>query len=280
MTKPRYTIYAIRYGQAELPTSTCFSGWPEDGTFQKLAFCFWVLLGADGTVVVVDTGFNSAVAADRNRKARLSPADALRLLEIDPAKVKDVILTHLHYDHAGNTDLFPNAVFHLQKEELAFATGPRMADPALSHHYAVADLGRVVQLAHAGRINFLDGEAKILPGIAARKVKGHTDGLQCLKIETAGGPMLLSSDSVHFYAELREGRPFSVATDPAQKAASHKMLKEWVGDELRILPAHDPEVFRFYSTLERNPDIAIINGPTAIPLSSAAPTQFPRLKDQ
>ena len=59
---------------------------------------------------------------------------------IDVNAVEDVILTHLHYDHAGNFDRFPNARFHLQEREMAYATGRYMRYPRLSHSFEVEDV--------------------------------------------------------------------------------------------------------------------------------------------
>lgn len=53
-----------------------------------------------------------------------------------------MILTHLHYDHAGNFDRFAHARFHLQERELACATGRYMLYPRLSHSFEVEDAGK------------------------------------------------------------------------------------------------------------------------------------------
>src|SRR3546814_8821218 len=88
----------------------------------------WVA-GPDGREVVVDTGFREEVAIRRKRTFLRCPVEALRLLDIDPAAVPDVVLTHLHYDHVGNFDRFPNATFHLQETELHYAVGRYMRYP-------------------------------------------------------------------------------------------------------------------------------------------------------
>ncbi|MFC7695763.1 MBL fold metallo-hydrolase [Bradyrhizobium sp. GCM10028915] len=65
-----------------------------------------------GRIFVIDTGFNAEVAKQRRRNYLRCPVETLAAFDIDAAHVKDVILTHLHYDHAGNFDRFAHARFH------------------------------------------------------------------------------------------------------------------------------------------------------------------------
>jgi len=67
---------------------------------------------------VIDTGFNQQAADKRERQFLRSPAEGLKRLGVEVAAVQDVIITHLHYDHIGNFDLFPQAQFHLQDSEM------------------------------------------------------------------------------------------------------------------------------------------------------------------
>jgi glyoxylase-like metal-dependent hydrolase (beta-lactamase superfamily II) len=76
--------------------------------------------------IVMDTGFNPASAKRRGRELLRTPAEALLHAGIDPADVPDVVLTHMHWDHAGGTEYFPKATFHLQATEMAYCTGPCM----------------------------------------------------------------------------------------------------------------------------------------------------------
>ena len=80
---------------------------------------------------VIDTGFDAEVAAKRGRTFLRSPGDGLKQLSVDPATVKDVIITHMHYDHSGNHDMYPQATYHLQEIEMQFCTGRYMTVPAM-----------------------------------------------------------------------------------------------------------------------------------------------------
>ncbi len=59
--------------------------------------------------------------------------------------IRDVIITHLHYDHAGNLDRFPNARFHLQDREMSYATGRCMCNGMLRHPFSVEHVTTMVQ---------------------------------------------------------------------------------------------------------------------------------------
>src|ERR1700722_5969009 len=95
-----------------------------------LDYFVWVLRRGDSTYLV-DTGFAQEAADRRGRELLRNPADALALIGIEARQITDIILTHLHYDHAGNLDRFPNARFHLQDRDLSYATGRCMCHQAL-----------------------------------------------------------------------------------------------------------------------------------------------------
>ena len=65
-------------------------------------------------IIIVDTGYDYEEAQRRNRPIDRSPSEALKAININDSQVTDVIITHLHYDHAGGLIEFPNAKFHLQ----------------------------------------------------------------------------------------------------------------------------------------------------------------------
>ena len=130
--------------------------------------------------------------------------ETLGLLNISPAEVDDVVLTHLHYDHAGNFDRFPKARFHLQEREIHYATGRYMRFPRLSHSFEVEDVCGIVRLNYARRVLFYAGDAELAPGITLHAAGGHSDGLQFVKVNTARGPVVLASDVSHFYENSGE----------------------------------------------------------------------------
>eukprot|EP01035_Chromulina_nebulosa_P000621 gene621-863_t len=99
-----------------------------------------------------------------------------RQLGIAPETVEDVVITHLHYDHAGNLDLFPKARFHLQEAEMGFATGRHMCQACIRYPFDVEDVVRMVRAVYAERGVFNDDDAEIDEGLTLHKVGGHGAG--------------------------------------------------------------------------------------------------------
>ena len=75
-----------------------------------------------------DTGFNA------------DPTYPLRALGADPQTVHKIIVPHLHHDHVGSSDLFPNAAFYLQDKEIAFSTSRYMRHAFFRAMYEVEDV--------------------------------------------------------------------------------------------------------------------------------------------
>ena len=146
---------------------------------------------------VIDTGFAEESAIRRKREHLRNPVDALRLLNIDPAKVTDVILTHLHYDHAGNLDRFPSARYHVQDREVAYATGRSMCHHFLREAYDLENALEMVRKVYSGHAVFHDGESEIVPGLTLHHVGGHTAGLQIVRVWTQRGWVVLAADAAH-----------------------------------------------------------------------------------
>ena len=139
---PDYELFAIRYATRDARRSDHFIGGdPHDGPM-PMDYFVWVAKSENRTFII-DTGFNAQVCEKRKRTFLRCPAESLTHLGIDADTVADVVLTHLHYDHAGNFDRFPKARFHLQERELAYATGRYMHYPRLSHSFEVEDAGHL-----------------------------------------------------------------------------------------------------------------------------------------
>ena len=95
-------------------------------------------------------------------------------LGIAPESVKDVIISHLHCDHCGNYDLFPQARYHLQDREMTYATGRCMCHRALRLPFEVEDVVAMVRKLFAGRCAFHDGEDQIVPGVTVHNITTPT----------------------------------------------------------------------------------------------------------
>ena len=105
---PEYEIYAIRYATREGFRRDNFIGGDAHDGPMPMDYYSWIAVGSTGAYVI-DTGFTAEMARERKRSFLRCPVESLALLGLEAAAVRDVILTHLHYDHVGNFHKFPNA---------------------------------------------------------------------------------------------------------------------------------------------------------------------------
>jgi len=244
MTEPRpFEVYAIRYATVARTAAENFIGGDPHETGMHMDYYVW-LARRDGETWVIDTGFNADAARRRKRTLLRSPVDGLQLLGVDAATVRNIIITHLHYDHVGNFDRFPKARFHLQDSEMAFATGRHMAYPFFSGAYEVDEVAAMVRNAYAGRVQFHDGDATLAPGLSVHHVGGHTKGLQVVRLWTRVGWLVLASDASHYLANMNEGRPFPIVADITEMVNGWQKLRELADDLRYIIPGHDPQVMQ------------------------------------
>jgi len=241
-----YELYAIRYATAMRSRADCFVGSEPSAGAMRMDYFVWVARNGSHTIVI-DTGFDALAAQRRGRELLREPSEGLRLLGVDCAQVEHVIITHLHYDHAGNLPHFPRARFHLQQREMAFATGRHMAQPFFAHAYDIECVLSMVRLVYGARVQFHDGDAEIVPGITVHHVGGHTLGLQVVRVYTRIGWVVLASDAAHYLANMTTGRPFPIVADVTQMIAGWERMRMLVSRPEYIVPGHDPLVMERYS---------------------------------
>lgn len=159
-----YEIYALRYAtmSPRTPSMNFLAPDPHDSAAQDLDYFVWLIRGG-GRDILVDTGFNAEEASARARKLTLNPVDALERFGVKASAIRDIIVTHLHYDHAGNLDRFANARFHLQEREMAYATGRCMCNGLLRHPFSVEHVTQMVRHVYGERVNFYPATARSRP---------------------------------------------------------------------------------------------------------------------
>ena len=248
MSDARYEVYAIKYAHHARRASENFleglSADEHDGPM-PLDYFVWLVRGG-GREIVVDTGFSAAVAKKRGRDHIRCPTEGLKLLGTESKSVKDVVITHLHYDHVGNFDLFQEATLHLQDMEMHYATGRHMSEARYGGAYDVEDVVGMVRRAYAGRVRFHDGDAEIGAGLSLHRIGGHTMGLQVMRIRTRRGWVVLASDASHFYANMEQTRPFPIVWSVADMVDGYRRLRSLADSPAHIIPGHDPLVMERY----------------------------------
>jgi glyoxylase-like metal-dependent hydrolase (beta-lactamase superfamily II) len=240
-----YELYALRYATRQANRAEHFIGGdPHDGPM-PMDYFVWLAKNAD-RAVVIDIGFTAESGGKRGRRLERDPIDSLALLGVDPARVEDVILTHMHYDHVGNFHKFPVARFHLQEPEIHYAVGRYMRHRQLARSFEPDDVCGIVRLNFDGRVVYHNGPAEVLPGIAVHPTGGHSAGLQFVTVETARGKVVLASDVTHFYENMESYRPFSTALHIGEMLDAFDALRAHAPTPQHIVPGHDPMVMRRY----------------------------------
>ncbi|HEY2254949.1 MAG TPA: N-acyl homoserine lactonase family protein [Variovorax sp.] len=238
-----YRVFAIKYAHRERRSGANFIGGDSHDVQMPMDFFVWALVGASRSFVV-DTGFDQATAAKRGRSVIRPIEDGLAAVGISPASVPDVILTHMHYDHAGNRELFPKARYHLQDREMAYCTGRCMCHASTAAHFEADDVAGMVHRVFEGRVQFHDGDAQIAPGVSVHRVGGHTEGMQVVRVHTQQGWMVLASDASHYYANMEQKRPFPAVHNVGDMLEAYARLYSLADAPKLVIPGHDPEVMR------------------------------------
>lgn len=241
-----YEVYAVHYAsQDDRRSPENFLGGDVHDLPMPMDFFIWVLKGPQGTILV-DTGFDDRSGAARGRPVSRPVAEGLKRLGVDPQDVKDVIITHVHWDHAGNHDLFPNARYHVQEREMHFCTGRCMCQPTLRKAYNAADVTHMVKRTFEGRVTFHDGESQFADGISLHWVGGHSKGLQVVRVRTRRGFVVLASDAAHYYANALQERAYPLLVDLDDMLEGFKTLGRLSDSPAHMVPGHDPQVLRLF----------------------------------
>ena len=243
---PEYEVYAIKYGDHQRMRQENFLFKDPHDEASSIDFFIWVLQGG-GKTYVVDVGFEYREAETRGRSLHRLPSEAVRMMGADPGKIDDVIITHLHYDHAGDLESFPNARFYLQDREMAYATGRCMCHAPLRHPYAVDYVVNMVRLVYDDRVQYVDSEMQIAPGLSVHHIGGHTDGVQSVRVWTRKGWLVLASDANHFYDNMAIPNPFPIVYNVGDMLDGYEKLRGLAdGNEDRVIPGHDPQVLGLF----------------------------------
>lgn len=245
MTLPIYELFAVKYAQRGARRSEHFIGGDPHDAPMPMDYFVWLARSPDRSFVI-DVGFTADVAARRKRTFLRRPREGLALLGVKAEQVGDVIITHLHYDHVGTFEDFPAAQFHVQDDEMAYATGRYMRHERFNHGYEVDDVVGMVRLVFKDRVSFYSGSADLAPGISVHRIGGHTKGLQCVRVWTQRGWVVVASDASHYYEHMQTNRCFPSVFNVGEMVDGYEVLRRLAESTKHIIPGHDPLVMQHY----------------------------------
>ena len=240
-----YELYAVKYAEHARSARENFVFQDIHDGPMPLDYYVWVATSPEKTFVI-DIGFDQATGARRDRHVLRHPADALGMLGIEAAKVEQVVITHLHYDHAGSLDAFPKATFHLQDREMSYATGRFMCHGRIRMPFDVENVTDMVRHVYNGRVAFHDGDDVLDSGLSLHLVGGHSHGLQFVRVHTKRGWVVVASDAAHFYAHMETGNPFPLVFNVGDMLEGHRRCHQLADSPDHVVPGHDPLVMARY----------------------------------
>ncbi len=241
-----WEVHSLKYADRNARTrADSFLDDDDHASQHDMDYFIWVLRCGD-QVILVDTGYDEAEAAARNRPIRIDAVSALAPLGLRPEDITTLICTHLHYDHAGGLHLFPNATIHLQAAEMAFATGPCMCDAHIRDPFTADHVCEAVKRVYSGRVVFHDGDGQVADGVTVHCVGGHSTGLQIVRVRTESGWMVLASDASHYYENLFSRKFFPIVVNKDEMLSGFDRCLELASDKSLIVPGHDPLVRKLF----------------------------------
>lgn len=237
-----YDAFAIRYATIEnFATSGLIAG-ADRARRQDIAMMVW-LARAPGRNVLMDAGFYRDKFVTRWKPKDFErPSLAIAKVGLKPEDVTDIIISHIHWDHADGADLFPKARVWIQRAEYDYyidSTGR-----AKSSTIDSADAAMLFTIKHEGRLQLVDGDSvTILPGITVFTGGKHTFASQFATVATDAGTVVLASDNAYLYENLLNRRPIAQTLDSLSNLRAQDRMKQLAGSPGLIVPGHDPAVF-------------------------------------
>ena len=246
-----YEVYAIRYGT--IPGFSLASLVAGGDRSQRLdiPLMVWLLKGSDGRAVLVDSGFYRENLVQQWKVQDFTrPSDAVARAGVKPEDVTDIILTHMHWDHAGGTTLFPRARVWIQKAEYSYYTGDAWQGKTTHGGIEPEDVIALVRLNVDGRLGLIDGDGqRPLAGIACYTGGRHTYASQYLVVTSKSGRTVIASDNVYLYQNLETHAAVAGALDVASNLAAQDRMRTQASNPNLIVPGHDPAVFTRFPTV-------------------------------
>lgn len=242
---PKYEIYAIRY--ATIGDFQAAGMVPGADPSRKIdvAMMVWLVKG-EGRNILVDSGFyrDQFFKQWKTIKDFQKPSEALARVGLNPEDITDVIITHMHWDHADGMDLFPKATIWIQKDEYTYYTGDAWHAKKTHGGIDPDDVLTIVKLNMDGRVQLVNGDnQQILPGIACFTGGKHTYQSQYVSVSTAKGTVVLASDNLYLYENLEKHVPIAATLDAKSNLWAQERMKQIASNPRLIVPGHDPAVF-------------------------------------
>lgn len=250
-----YEVHALRYATRTSRKSQEYFRYdlyriPDE--VQEMDYYFWLLRNSAHTVLV-DCGFDRERGLAKNRAQETDPVELLARMDVRPEDVDHLIISHLHYDHVGNVDRFPNAVVSMTRAEYEFWSGPYGSRELMRAIVIPEELRAVQEINRQGRLWLIDGAEEILPGITVSRLGGHTPGQAMVEVAAGQQGIVLASDAAHYFEEIEFDRPFRLFDNIGDMYAALDTLRELdARTDKTVIAGHDPRVAAMFKAAHPN----------------------------
>lgn len=244
---PVWEAFAVRFGTlANFPVRGLIAG-SDSSRRIDAALMVWPLRAPSGDIVLVDAGFTrQKFITQWKPREYVTPDSALRRAGFDPARVTDIVISHIHWDHADGVERFPGARIWLQREEFEHYVGldgsarDRAIDPEVAAMYR--------RLHKAGRVHLLDGDStEVRAGIRAFTGGKHTFASEYVSVATPAGTVVIASDNAYLYENFERARPIAQTLDSLSNLRAHRRMMQLASRPTLVVPGHDPAVFERFA---------------------------------
>jgi glyoxylase-like metal-dependent hydrolase (beta-lactamase superfamily II) len=246
-TQPRvtYEVYALSYGTYPgFPVSALVSGADKNRKID-LQMMIWLVKGSNGKRILVDSGcYHDTITQLKGIKNFIKPSETLIKVGLSANDITDVIVSHMHWDHADGIDLFPNAKIWIQKEEYNYYTGAAWQPGGKHGGIEPEDVLTLVRLNTQQKVNLIDGDDReIIDGIHVYIGGRHTFASQYVGVHTDSGTVVIASDNMYLYENLEKHAPIAQTFDADSNIKAQDRMRQIASRADVIVPGHDPEVF-------------------------------------
>ncbi len=222
--KQKISITAVRYGKSLFSARSIFRN---DTSGRRVNF-HWLfyIVRIDKKLVLIDTGFNDEELKKRFSIEMRDPLELLSEMGITPVDVTDIIITHKHFDHAGNLQRFPSARIYINRmtrENLINNPYPPGIDSFLKN-----DPG----------VTIFDNEMELFNCIRIKHIGGHTNGSSVVYLDLDNKSYLFTGDEIYLMENYTKQIPSGSVYDPDK----NREFLESIPPETIILPFHDPGI--------------------------------------
>src|SRR6185295_8163475 len=243
--KPVYEVYAISYGVIPDFSLASLVAGADRSRKLDIQMMVWLLKGSDGRNILVDSGFyRDKFFQQWKLRDFVKPSEAVTKFGVKPEEITDVIITHMHWDHADGMDLFPKARVWLQQDEYAYYTGEAWQPGGGHGGIDVDDVMALVKLNLDGRVRPVKGDdQEAIDGIRFYTGGRHTYASQYVAVKVKAGTVVLASDNCYLYENLDKHAPIAQTLDAASNLKAQDRMKQLASNPRLIVPGHDPAVF-------------------------------------